>query len=61
MGFYTGKKVFLSGGSKGIGREAALQLAGAGADVTIAARGQADLDATLEALQAARPGAHRAV
>lgn len=61
MGFYTGKKVFLSGGSKGIGRETALQLARAGADVTIAARGQAALDETLELLQQARPGQHRTV
>lgn len=61
MGFYSGKKVFLSGGSKGIGREAAIRLARAGADVTIAARGQAALDETLALLQEARPGGHRTV
>lgn len=59
MGFYTNKRVFLSGGSKGIGRATAIKLAEAGADVTIAARGQAALDETLALLQEARPGNHR--
>jgi NAD(P)-dependent dehydrogenase (short-subunit alcohol dehydrogenase family) len=52
MGFWTGKRVFLSGGSKGIGREAALRMAREGASVAIAARGQGALDETLEALNA---------
>jgi len=60
MGFWTGKRVFLSGGSKGIGREAAEQLARKGASVAIAARGQAALDETLAALNAIG-GTHTAV
>ncbi len=61
MGFFTGKKVFLSGGSKGIGREMALRLAREGAAVTIAARGQEALDATLAAMNRERANDHRAV
>lgn len=61
MGFYTNKTVFLSGGSKGIGRETALQLARAGAVVTIAARGQGALDETLAAMREVSPGPHRCV
>ncbi|MEZ4317652.1 MAG: SDR family NAD(P)-dependent oxidoreductase [Myxococcota bacterium] len=60
MGFWTDKRVFLSGGSKGIGREAALQLAKLGARVAIAARGQGALDATLAELNAIG-GTHTAV
>ncbi len=53
MGWYTGKKVFVVGGSKGIGRSIALQLAKDGAHVMIAARGQEALDETVAALKAA--------
>ncbi|MCB9674813.1 MAG: SDR family NAD(P)-dependent oxidoreductase [Alphaproteobacteria bacterium] len=56
MGFWTDKRVFLSGGSKGIGREAALLLAKQGAKVAIAARGQAALDEVLAALNAISTG-----
>lgn len=39
LSWYQGKKVFLTGGSSGIGKAAALLLAAHGADVVIAARG----------------------
>lgn len=58
---FRGKKVFLVGGSKGIGRALALKLAGQGAHVWIAARGQADLDAVVAEMKAAGPsGRHGA-
>ena len=50
---HADKKVFITGGSKGIGRELALLLAREGANVAIGARGQADLDKTLADLVAA--------
>jgi NAD(P)-dependent dehydrogenase (short-subunit alcohol dehydrogenase family) len=40
-----GRKVFLTGGSRGLGREMALALAGVGASVTLAARDPDDLAA----------------
>lgn len=54
MGYFEGRKVFLTGGSKGIGRAAALQLVAQGADVYIAARGKEALDETLAAMGAAK-------
>jgi 3-oxoacyl-[acyl-carrier protein] reductase len=42
---FTGRRVLIAGGSKGIGREMALAFAGAGARVSVCARGQAGLDA----------------
>jgi 3-oxoacyl-[acyl-carrier protein] reductase len=42
---FTGRRVLIAGGSKGIGRELALAFAGAGAQVSVCARGQAGLDA----------------
>ncbi len=62
MSFYSGKKVFIVGGSKGIGRATALDLARKGASVWVAARGQAALDETVEALKQAAPsGNHGSV
>lgn len=53
MGFYDRKKVFIIGGSAGIGRETALLAAREGADVYVAARGQQRLDETVALLEAA--------
>src|SRR4051812_38189693 len=41
-----GKVAIVTGGSRGLGREMALSLAGAGAEVCIASRTVAELDAT---------------
>ncbi len=43
---FTGKKVIICGGSRGIGRAMALGFAGAGADVSICARGADTLEET---------------
>jgi NAD(P)-dependent dehydrogenase (short-subunit alcohol dehydrogenase family) len=40
-----GRRVFMTGGSRGLGREMALAMAGVGAHVTLAARNPDDLDA----------------
>ena len=41
-----GKRLFITGGSRGLGREMALALAGAGADVVLVGRDPASLEAT---------------
>ena len=53
MSFYRGKRILVTGGSSGIGRAAALQLAREGADVAIAARDEDRLRATLAELREA--------
>ncbi len=53
MDWYKGKRVFITGGSAGIGKAAALQAVRSGAHVFVAARGQARLDETLAELEAA--------
>ncbi len=53
MVFFQGKKVFITGGSSGIGRAAATMLAGMGAHVWIGARRQDLLDEALEQIRAA--------
>lgn len=53
MDWYKGKRVFITGGSAGIGRAAALQAVRWGAHVYVAARGQARLDETLAELKSA--------
>ena len=50
----TGKKAFVTGASRGIGRVIAVALAAAGADVAIAARSQ---DGMVWGLTKMRPGA----
>jgi gluconate 5-dehydrogenase len=42
----TGKRLFITGGSRGLGREMALAIADAGADVILVGRDQASLDKT---------------
>lgn len=49
----TGKNAVVTGGSRGIGRAAALGLAAEGANVAICARGQDALDATAADIEAA--------
>lgn len=57
MSFYAGKKVFITGGSAGIGKALALDLAREGASVFISARGQARLDEAVAELRAlGKPG-----
>jgi 3-oxoacyl-[acyl-carrier protein] reductase len=57
---FSGKRVIVAGGSKGIGRSIALGFAGAGASVSICARGQAALDATAAEIKALGVKAHAA-
>lgn len=53
---FAGKRVFISGGSEGIGRAVAVLLASEGAHVCVAARRQGPLDETVAAMQAAARG-----
>ena len=48
----TGRKALVTGGSKGIGRAAAEHLRSLGAEVTLAARGEADLRVAADAIGA---------
>jgi 3-oxoacyl-[acyl-carrier protein] reductase len=57
---FTGKKVVVCGGSKGIGRSIALGFAAAGADVSICARGADALHATEAELRGFGHKTHRA-
>ncbi len=48
----SGKRLFITGGSRGLGREMALAIAEAGADVILTGRDTASLDATAEEIRA---------
>ncbi len=57
---FTGKRVLVAGGSRGIGRAIALGFAAAGADVSICARGAQALEATRAELAALGGRVHAA-
>jgi 3-oxoacyl-[acyl-carrier protein] reductase len=57
---FTGRKAIICGGSRGIGRAIALGLAGAGADVSICARGAETLENTRAEIAAHGHKAHAA-
>jgi hypothetical protein len=54
---FAGKIVLITGASRGIGAEIALQYARAGASLTLVARSQASLDASRDAILRERPSA----
>ena len=56
-----GKIAIVTGGSRGIGRAIALELAREGVGVAVGARGEGPLAETLRALEAAGPGPHLAL
>ena len=55
---FTGKRVIVMGGSRGIGRSIALAFAAAGASVSLCARGREALDAARREIQALGVTAH---
>ncbi len=57
---FTGKRVIVMGGSRGIGRSIALGFAAAGAAVSICARGAGPLDAARQEIEALGVTAHSA-
>ena len=54
MSYFSGKSVFLVGGSEGIGRATAIELSRQGAHVVIAARRQTPLDETVALMREAQ-------
>ncbi len=61
MAYFGDRRVFLAGGSEGIGRETALELARSGANVVVAARRQGPLDETVDAMREVGRGRFGAV
>jgi 3-dehydrosphinganine reductase len=61
MQWYRDKRVFITGGSSGIGKAAARMVAEAGGHVSVAARGQDRLDQTLSELKELGAGDHHAI
>ena len=61
MDWYENKRVFITGGSSGIGRSLALAIASAGGHVSIAARGQKRLDEVHAELEARGNGRSHAI
>jgi len=57
---FTGKRVIVMGGSRGIGRSIALGFAAGGAAVSICARGAGPLEATRKEIEALGVTAHAA-
>jgi 3-oxoacyl-[acyl-carrier protein] reductase len=57
---FTNRRVVVAGGSRGIGRSIALAFAGAGADVSICARGRDTMEATRAEIAALGHQAHAA-
>lgn len=57
----SGRRALIGGGSQGIGKAAALELATLGAHVTVIGRDRGRLEATVAELAARRPGAHAAI
>lgn len=57
----SGRHALVGGGSQGIGRAAAIELASMGADVTVIGRDNARLEHTLSALRDAGGGRHHAL
>jgi 3-dehydrosphinganine reductase len=57
MSSFAGQKILITGGSSGIGRAAAVQLAGQGAHVAVAARDTGRLDETVAACKEAAASA----
>ena len=51
-----GKRLFITGGSRGLGREMAMAIADVGADVILTGRDEASLEKTANDIVAARDG-----
>jgi 3-dehydrosphinganine reductase len=59
MEHYRGRRVFITGGSSGIGKAVARLASSSGAHVAIAARGRERLEVALEEVRAAAEGPHQ--